>query len=251
MKKTVSFRKLKALCGKDIVDYFKNPSILVMFIMPILLVTLYKFMRVPEDAFGEEELGMAYLLLVLGSVINCSMCGLLVASTSIAEEKEKLTMRTLILSNVSGLEFLLAKVTAGLLMTFLGNVVIFFMTGTPVRHLPIFLAATTLGAVSLNLISAVIGLFSRDQMSCGVLQIPVLLVFLLPAVLGGHLSGAVGNVMQAVGKFVPTNAMVQVFSCVMTGKTEQLLFYFGTLLAWIAVAVAAFVLIYRKKRLDN
>lgn len=251
MKKSVSFRKLKALCGKDIVDYFKNPSILVMFIMPILMVTLYKFMRIPADAFGEEELGMAYFLLTLGSVINCSMCGLLVASTSIAEEKEKLTMRTLILSNVNGLEFLLAKITAGILMTFLGNVVIFFMTGTPVRHLPVFLAATTLGAVSLNLISAVIGLFSRDQMSCGVLQIPVLLVFLLPAVLGGYLSGVVGNAMQAVGRFVPTNAMVQVFSCAMKGNTEPFLFNLGTLFAWIAAAAAVFVLVYRKKRLDN
>lgn len=246
MKNNFSMRKLKALCSKDIVDYFKNPSILAAFIMPILLVILYKFVRLS----GHEQ-DRIYIVLTIGAVMNSAMCGLLVASTSIAEEKEKLTLRTLMLSNVSGIEFLLSKVAAGILMTALGNVVVFFLSGASMQYLPMYLLATTLGAVSLNLVSAVIGLFSRDQMSCGVLQIPVMLLFLLPAIFGGGLSGPAGTVMQAIGRFVPTNAMVQAFLGAMKGKREQLPVHFGVLLAWIAIAAVVFVLIYRKKRMDN
>lgn len=256
MMKTTSLRKWGVLCKKDIIDFFKNPAIYISVLMPIFFVLFYRFMRLPGRPGSAAELAedRARFQLVLGAIMNCSMCGLMVASTSIAEEKEKFTLRTLMLSNVTGLEFLLSKLTVGFLMTVAGNVVVFFLAGAKLGLLPAYLTASALGAVSMNLVSAVVGLLSRDQMSCGVIQVPFLLLFMIPPVFSGSVFSvpAIGSAIETAARFTPLNAMIQVFFRWGTGKgTGELPFHFAVLIGWIAAGALVFVLVYRKKRLDN
>ena len=164
---SISMRKLRALYKKDLMDFVKNPAISASVLLPVAFVLLYKYVVGPNLAIEE----VSVFLLNLGLLMNCSMSGVLIVSTSVAEEKEKFTLRTLILSNVSAMEFFLSKILVAVCVTFLGNVVIFLISGEPTGHMPVYILASLLGSCCVIMISALIGLLSRDQMSCSVLQI--------------------------------------------------------------------------------
>lgn len=66
---------------------------------------------------------------MLGVMMNLCLTPLSVLGMMIAEEKEKNTMRTLMLCNVTGGEFLAAKTLAVLAGTLLVDTVLFFLTG--------------------------------------------------------------------------------------------------------------------------
>ena len=87
-------RVLRTLFVKDIVDMFKNPNVLLMLALPLIFIVIYQFV----------DLGMspAYLLM-LGVMMNLCLTPLSVLGMMIAEEKEKNTMRTLMLCNVKSL----------------------------------------------------------------------------------------------------------------------------------------------------
>lgn len=199
---SISMRKLTTLSKKDIIDFFKNPVLYVSILLPVVFVVFYKLIKLPNM---NNEIKPIFLI-NMGTLMNCSMCGILIASTSIAEEKEKFTLRTLMLSNVSGMEFLISKVIAGFLLTVFGNILIFFLAGVSVGSLPGYLFAVILGSVSINIISAVLGLISRDQMSCGVMQIPVMLLLILPPIFG-ELNPVLGN----IARVTPLNAMMSIY----------------------------------------
>ena len=98
-------RVLRTLFVKDIVDMFKNLNVLLMLALPLIFIVIYQFV----------DLGMspAYLLM-LGVMMNLCLTPLSVLGMMIAADKEMNTMRTLMLCNVTGGEFLAAKTLAGI-----------------------------------------------------------------------------------------------------------------------------------------
>ncbi|WP_288694098.1 ABC transporter permease, partial [uncultured Ruthenibacterium sp.] len=185
-------RVLRTLFVKDIVDMFKNPNVLLMLALPLIFIVIYQFV----------DLGMspAYLLM-LGVMMNLCLTPLSVLGMMIAEEKEKNTMRTLMLCNVTGGEFLAAKTLAVLAGTLLVDTVLFFLTGFGPVQLPVFLLVCTAGSITMLLLGGLTGIVCRDQTSTGTIAGPLALVFMLPTMFAG-----MGGVLQKVASFVPTTA---------------------------------------------
>ena len=146
-------RVLRTLFVKDIVDMFKNPNVLLMLALPLIFIVIYQFV----------DLGMspAYLLM-LGVMMNLCLTPLSVLGMMIAEEKEKNTMRTLMLCNVTGGEFLAAKTLAVLAGTLLVDTVLFFLTGFGPAQLPVFLLVCTAGSITMLLLGGLTGIVCRD-----------------------------------------------------------------------------------------
>lgn len=240
-----SLKKYGVLCKKDLNDYLKNPSISLSVAIPILFIFFLKMVRTQTEGNAEE---LSRLLLNFGTLMNISMSGVIVISTSIAEEKEKFTLRTLMLSNISSGEFLAAKITIGLLLTMVGNVLVFFLSGTSLERLGYYLPLVLLGSLSACMISALVGILSRDQMTCGAYQVPVMLLLLVPPFFGEMNSG-----VRAVAKITPLNPMMKLYY----RGTEGQLFSPGSagdfliLIAWILLGTVLFALVYKKKGLDN
>ena len=95
--------KVAALFRKDWKDTLKNGNFLLLCILPLGLSALYTF--IDFGGFRMEPL----FVLSIGLLMNLSLLPLSATSMMIAEEKEKYTLRTLMLSNVSATEFLLSK----------------------------------------------------------------------------------------------------------------------------------------------
>lgn len=240
----LSMRKIKVLFGKDFADVYKNPTVLIMVLMPILFVLLFKVLGI-ADLVGDNS---GFYLLNMGTLMNCAMSGVMLTCTMIAEEKEKYTLRTLMLSNVKGGEFLISKLAVNFIMTTAGNIVIFLLSGTGLKDLVFYVPATLLGILPVCLISAVLGLMSRDQMSCGVLQVPVMLLFLMPPIFG-----ELNQVLRYIAMVTPLNAMMNLYYRAADGVLLQrdALLHLLVLAVWIVIAGAAFKIAYQKKGLDN
>lgn len=238
----ISIKKIKTLYVKDFKDLFKNASVLVACLIPILFMLLYKNMT-----FGNEHLPEEFLM-KLGMVFNLGMVPLMIISTTVAEEKEKNTMRTLMLSNVSGIEFFISKMLVPVTFLVVSDAVIYLIVGMDMKYFPGFMIFNFLGSVSMVMIGGVIGIAARDQMSAGVYQVPAMLILFLPAVFS-----ALNETIEKLAKCTPTEAVSNLFFSQADKRFASAgpVFSLAVLLLWSAAATGVFVLMYRKKGVDN
>ena len=237
-------RKIGILYQKDLKDFFKNPGIVVAGLLPVLFVLLYKSVGL-ADEMGEYG---SFWLLSLGTVMSVAMVALLIISTSVAEEKEKFTLRTLMLSNVNASEFLASKILVTLTVILITNTIIFFLTSSPVSNLLFYLVCCILGSGSLIMFSACIGIVARDQMSTSMYQVPLMLLTMLPAMLSG-----LNPVLKIIADITPISAMLTLYGNFVNGQlmTSDSLIALIVMIVWIIVPSVLFAVLYRRKGIDN
>ncbi|MFQ9923847.1 MAG: ABC transporter permease [Beduini sp.] len=232
--------KIKALFIKDIKNLFRNPNVAFMLLLPIAFAFLYThIMEMPDEA------GM--YVFNLCTILNMGVVPISIVAMSIAEEKEKNTLRTLMLSNVSAVEFMTAKLVLGIVM-FLGvNVLVYFICGVDIALFPWTMFVIFVTSLSALMFGAVIGLISKDQMATGYYSTPVMLLFMAP--IFGMMSESISKVTQ----FIPTQSMMWLQSIesagdLMTGKG---LFSIAVIAAWMIISLVVFKFVYKKNSLDN
>ena len=225
--------KIKALLQKDAKDLTKNSSAVLLACIGVLFTALYSVMDFGGEGFPPE------MLLAFGAGMNVSMFPVAAMSMLIAEEKEKHTLRTLMLSNVSAQEFLLSKAVLLLAISQVVNIICFFIAGAQSSFL-LYFGVTALTTVCVLLFGALVGLLSKNQMSTGVASTPFALILLMPAIFGRIDEG-----IAKFAQFTPVYAMLELFQ-----PTGRALFFVAVLLVWIVFAAVSFSIVYRKKRLD-
>ena len=166
-----ALRKTGALLAKDLSDLLKNPTMLVVCLLPIAFMALYSFMV--GDATGdagitaEQQAAVDPVIsqFMLGSSL-CMTVGMVCTMTvlyGIAEEKEKRTLRTLMLANVGASQVVASKAVVALVASTAVNAVCFFVAGGEPGMLGAYLALGIVGSLPIILFSLVLGLACRDQ----------------------------------------------------------------------------------------
>lgn len=240
---TFSMKKVGALLHKEIKDLFKNPNVLFMCALPILFSVMY------TKLFGAVGGGMNSMdILILCVNMNLILISSIVISMLIAEEKEKNTLRTLLLSGLSPLEFLSGKVLVTFIISIAINVGMFFITGMDTQYLPIYILLTTLVVIGMIGIGAIIGLVAPNQMATGVIGMPILMFMLLIAMFA-RLSAT----MEKIAGILPNYNMNILLERAVYGGTAQGGSTYPTLviLLWIFLTWGAFIYAYNKIGLDK
>ena len=236
---------LAVLIKKDFRLMFTNKNMLIMILLPIGFAVLY------QTIFGDvKEAGMpSNFVLTLCELLNLSAIPLTGLAMMVAEEKEKNTLRVLMLSDVSALEYIFSKIISVLVLMELITIVIFFITATQLSYLPMFLLVTTVTSISMLLFGSVVGLLSKDQMSTSTLSTPLMILFLIPPRFQN-----MNEVIDKIASIVPTTRMMAIINDAMNGMSilsQEHLLDFGIILAWILLGVVTFAMMYRKKGFDN
>ncbi len=231
---SLSAHKIKALFQKDIKDALKNSQSMIMVVLPILFTLLYRYI-----SLGGEHMDQSFVM-ATGLLMNLSLIPISAMSMMIAEEKEKNTLRTLMLSNVSAGEFLISKALVIYLITQSVGLVIYFLSGAGAVSFIRFFFGTSFTCLCLMFFGAIIGIVSKNQMATGTMSAPFAMLLLIPAIFG-----QVDEGFAKYARFTPTYAMLQIL-----GKEGSLWFPLAVLLAWAILAALLFSVIYRKKRLD-
>ena len=251
-----SLRKLGALLAKDAADLVKNPTMILCVAIPVGFALFYRFF------LGGQGLGPAlegavaadavvstvqYIVLSLSLLMSIGMGASMSLVYGLAEEKEKHTLRTLMLANVSAQQIVLAKGLVALGLTVAVEFLCFIVSGAPWTLCGGYLLIGALGALPIILLSLVAGLASRDQMTAGLYSVPILLLALAP--MFGNYSAAIRDVVR----FAPTGGADQLLGLLVEGSllSPEALAPLAVTAAWILVTAVAFKLLYKRLLRDN
>ncbi|MCJ8171141.1 ABC transporter permease [Clostridium botulinum] len=240
-----SIRRINALLKKEIKDFAKNMNVSVMCFLPIMFSIIYsKLLR--SNSTNDVMNTLNILILCVG--MNISLISSMVISMLIAEEKEKNTLRTLILSAVSPWEFLAGKVLITFLVSEVINIVIFFSIGCDIQYLGKYILITTLVLFSMIEIGAIIGIISPSQMATGVFSMPVVMIFFVIPMFT-----EVNKTIETIAKFLPSYHMNIMIARLFKGETFGIesTRSIAIILVWIIIAVIAFAFTYNKRGLDK
>lgn len=163
-------RNISIIFLKQLKDTLKNKAVLIQFVMlPLMAVIMENSVKIegmPENFFVK-----------LFSVMFVGMAPLTCISSIISEEKEKNTLRALMMSNVKPLEYLCGIGGYVWLMCMAGTAIFAVCGGFTGVSLVEFVAVMAVGVILSELIGGVIGVFSRNQMSATSVTIPVMMIF--------------------------------------------------------------------------
>lgn len=163
-------KNISVIFLKQLKDTLKNKAVLIQFVMfPLMAVIMenaVKMEGMPENFFVK-----------LFSVMFVGMAPLTCISSIIAEEKEKNTLRVLMMSNVKPFEYLCGVSSYVWLMCMAGTAVFAVCGKFSGKDLAVFLLIMAVGIMLSELIGAVIGIFSKNQMSATSVTVPVMMIF--------------------------------------------------------------------------
>lgn len=159
-----------AIIKKQLKDTLKNKTVFIQFIMFPMLTLIMKYAIViegmPENFFVN-----------LFAVMYIGMAPLTCMAAIIAEEKEKNTLRVLIMSNVKPHEYLLGTGVSIWVICMIGAAVICTAGGYKPWGSVIFMSIMAIGILVSLLVGAAIGAGSSTQMMATSVTIPVMLFF--------------------------------------------------------------------------
>lgn len=161
---------IAAVFWKQIKDTLKNKETLIQFVMfPVMAVIM-------ENAIKVDGLPSGYFANMF-SAMYVGMAPLVSIAAVIAEEKEKNTLRVLVMSGVKPGEYLLGIGSYIWFACMIGAVVLGMAGNYRGGSFAIFLGIMAVGILTSLLIGAAIGTLSRNQMMATSLSVPVMLVF--------------------------------------------------------------------------
>ena len=151
------------------------------------------------------------------------------------------------LANVSAEQMLASRGLVTLLAIALVDAACYLVIGQPLAGLPAFLAIGVAGSVPIVLLSLLLGLVARDQMSAGVLSMPILVAGIAP------MFAQMVDGLSDIAPYLPTGGMNELGMLLAQGElfSSDAIAPVATTLAWVAVAAVAFALLYRRLARDN
>ncbi len=163
-------KNIKAVFTKQMIDTMKNKTVFIQFLMfPIIAIIMENALKIdnmPEHFFVK-----------LFSVMFVGMAPLTCMSSIISEEKEKNTLRVLMMSNVKSWQYLVSIGTYVFIMCMMGTIVFAVLGEYRNSELAIFIVSMVSGIILSELIGAVVGIFSRNQMTATSVTVPVMMIF--------------------------------------------------------------------------
>lgn len=161
-------RNIVFIIKKQIKDTIKNKTVLIQFVMfPVLALIFEHAINIPDM----PELFFTKLF----SVMYMGMAPLTAVAAIISEEKEKNTLRVLMMANVKSLEYLAGIGIYVWAICMTGACVM--ATSIPTVDIPFFLGVMAVGFVISIVIGACVGIFAPNQMVSTSMVMPVMLIF--------------------------------------------------------------------------
>lgn len=161
---------IMAIFKKQLKDTFKNKTVLIQFIMfPFL--TLIMSHAVTIEGMPENFFVNLFVTMYLG------MAPLTSIAAVISEEKEKNTLRVLMMSNVKPYEYLIGVGSYIWLACMFGAAIICGAGSFGFQESISFMIIIAIGILTSLLIGAAIGTWSKTQMMATSITVPVMMIF--------------------------------------------------------------------------
>lgn len=182
-------QNITALFHKQTKDTLKNmPVLILFFVYPVVAAVMTQAMKNQAD--------MGTFFISIFATMHCIFSPLVSTASIIAEEKEKNTLRVLIMSSVNLREYLLSIGGFVLMATLFTGSLFAVMSGKPVGKALLFLLFMGLGSLISIVLGSCIGLFSKNAAAANGMAVPFGMVFAFLPMLAYFNKG-----IEAVSKF--------------------------------------------------
>lgn len=229
-------KHISAVLWKQMKDTLKNKTILIQFLMfPVMTIIMENSIKI--EGMPDHFFAIMFAVMYVGMAPLTSMAAI------IAEEKEKNTLRVLLMSNVKPMEYLTGVGIYVWGMCMIGALIIALSGNYTGRSLLYFMIIMAVGLFVSMMIGAVIGTMSKSQMMATSITVPVMMVFSFIPMLSMF-----NDVIKKVGKVTYTQQINMLLSNVqdLEVSTEPILVIGITAL----LTLVLFVLAYKKSGLE-
>lgn len=229
-------KNISAIFFRQLKDTIKNKTVLIQFlmfpVMTLIMENTIKLEDMPPNFFAE-----------LYAVMYVGMAPLTAISAIIAEEKEKNTLRVLLMADVKPQEYMLGVGSYVWLLCMAGALVMGLCADYSGAALAGYMLAMAAGFIISILTGATVGLISPSQMAATSVSVPLMTVFsFLPMI------AMFNSTVEKIAKFCYTY-QIKLFLALPDGdiiSTEGMI----VLTCSFAVAVIAFCIAYKRNGLE-
>ena len=229
-------KNISAIFVRQIKDTLKNKSVLIQFLMfPVMTLIMENTVKID---------GMApHFFAELFAVMYIGMAPFTAISAIIAEEKEKNTLRVLLMANVKPHEYMLGVGSYVWLLCMAGAAVIGLSAGYSASEFVSFMLIMAVGFIISILLGATVGLVSKSQMAATSITVPLMMILSFLPMLAMF-----NSTIEKIAKFCYTYQIKLFFSVMDSGIMDKLgiIVLAGSLVA----AVTAFIIAYRRNGLE-
>ena len=234
---TFSLKRVRAIFIKDWKDLQRNSYILFTLAIPLALAAWIGRTGDNSGVFSTYPINLA--LIIAGAFIQAAM---------VAEEKEKNTLRGLLLSPASTAEIFVGKSALSALMTIVVIIGSIFLSEYEVPSPLLFAVSVLLGLVFYLSAGTILGLLSRTVMETSIIGMPVLIIFGMSSLVK---TMAENKTLITIIDYLPNEQLNAIWFGLSSGEgingiIENML----VLLVWVAVSIALTIMIYKRRRID-
>ncbi|MBJ8189853.1 ABC transporter permease [Bacillus hominis] len=233
---TFSMRRVSAIFRKEVQDFKTNSQVLLMASLPLIFSVIYSKFGVGKQVLGTTTI--MSLLFVAGFV----------QSMVIAEEKEKHTLRVLMLSPASSVEVLLGKslLTAGLTMIIC--VANLFILDQLNINLPLVGLIFLCGIILFIAMGTMIGLLASSVPQTSLIGMPILMTMYLAVQFEALVENT--TIKTMIG-YLPTSHITKAMNGLVDGAGfSSMGGHVLNITVWFIISLFACLIVYKKKQLD-
>lgn len=226
----ISIKRIRAIFMKDYKEFSRNYAVSIMVIFPLFFAFLFR---------DGGEVSIVFLLNV-----SFAMLTTFVQACLIAEEKEKNTLRSLMMTPASMLDVLLGKsalvaVVSAIVMT----LAVYIVGYTPTDIVP-FVISMVLSIVLYTALGTICGLYSKTVLEASLAIFPVIIIFTM-----GPFGAAFEDkfALAKLLEYLPSSQLqLMLTNTAEVGVVMPLMI----MLVWAIVVTAISFMLYKKRLMD-
>ncbi|GAB0170031.1 ABC transporter permease [Lysinibacillus sp. CTST325] len=233
----ISMTRIQAILMKDYKEFSRNYAVSVMVLMPLIMAFLF-------NKTGGNNINTYFLTVNMAF----SMVTAYVQCCLIAEEKEKNTLRSLMLSPASLGDILIGKSLFVFILTMVIVALTIFIVGYNPANLFILAIALILSTVFYIAIGTLCGLFAKTVMEGSLIILPVILIFTLSS---SALALSSAFPILKIAEWLPSSQLVLLAEALEgTYTTMDVIIPMATIIVWSLVTWIVVGFIYKKRMVD-
>jgi len=235
---SISLKRIQAIFMKDYKEFSRNYAISIMIIFPILFAFLYR-------TDGEGQAVMYAFVLNFSFALLTSF----IQACLIAEEKERNTLRSLMMTPASMMDILFGKSALVFVISALVIAISTFIFGYNPENLLLLILGIAISIILYISLGTICGLYSKSIMEASLSIFPVLIIFTAGPY--AVLLAEKFPVLEAFS-YLPSSQLNELILLMSDGApTGDMLTAVGIILIWtIVLTIVSFVL-YKKRLMDQ
>ena len=233
----ISVKRIQAIFMKDYKEFSRNYVISSVVLMPLVLALFY-------GRVGSNSIDMYFLPLN----ITLSMVTTYVQACLIAEEKERNTLRGLMMSPASTFDILFGKSLLVFLTTGIILAVSCYLVGFAPKQIIVIALALALSTAFYLALGTICGLFTKSIMEASLAVLPVMIIFTF-----GPLALSLGedHLLYKIVEVLPSTQLIRLAELSQANAAfTELIGAFSIITAWTAGAIAISVVLFNKRTKD-